>query len=195
MSRRSIFFSIGAVVVALIFAGIFGLISNRRDHVDRLRETADQVFLEAAGIRAKSANIDLTGDPNLSLLTPSTLTSADLVSAIRREAEVLTVGVVEAKAPTETMTVEEALNALNIDPDSLTELFTVVTAVVEVTGDVPRLIQLIDKTRDARITGPLIGIASIKFDFAGNQSVATLKLVGIRFNEQQISVASGTTLP
>ncbi|MCX6536948.1 MAG: hypothetical protein NT119_10440 [Actinobacteria bacterium] len=195
MSRRSIFVSIGAVVVALIFVGVFGLINNRRDHVDRLRETADQVFLEAAAIRAKSANIDLTGDPNLSLLAPSTLTSADLVSAIRREAEVLTLGVVEAKAPAEPMTVEAALTALNIDPTSLTELFTVVTAVVEVTGDVPRLIQLIDKTRDARITGPLIGIASIKFNFAGNQTVATLELVGIRFNEQQISVAPETTLP
>ena len=195
MSRRNTFISIGAVVFALVFVVVFGLITNRRDHVDRLRETADQVFLEAAAIRAKSANIDLTGDPNLSLLAPSTLTSADLVSAIRREAEVLTVGVVEAKAPTETMTVEAALNALNIDPDSVTELFTVVTAVVEVTGDVPRLIQLIDKTRDARITGPLIGIASIKFDFAGNQTVATLELVGLRFNEQQISVAPETTLP
>ena len=85
--------------------------------------------------------------------------------------------------------------ALNIDPTSLSELFTVVTAVVEVTGDVPRLIQLIDKTRDARITGPLIGIASAKFDFAGNQTVATLELVGIRFNELQISVAPETTLP
>ena len=195
MSRRSIYLSIGAVVVALIFAGVFGLISNRRDHVDRLRETADQVFLEAAAIRAKSANINLVDNPNLSLLTPSTLTSADLVGAIRREAEILTVGVVEVNSPAETMTVEAALTALNIDPDSLTELFTVVTAVVEVTGDVPRLIQLIDKTRDARITGPLIGIASIKFDFAGNQTVATLKLVGLRFNEQQISVAPETTLP
>ncbi|MEI8024003.1 MAG: hypothetical protein WCH63_07430 [Actinomycetota bacterium] len=195
MSRQKIFISIGAVVVALIFVGVFGLITNRRDHVDRLRETADQVFLESAAIRAKSANIDLTGDPNLSLLAPSTLTSADLVSAIRREAEVLTLGVVEAKAPAETMTVEAALTALNIDPTSLTELFTVVTAVVEVTGDVPRLIQLIDKTRDARTTGPLIGIASIKFEFAGNQTVATLELVGIRFNEQQLSVAPGTTLP
>ena len=195
MSRRKIFISIGAVVVALIFVGVFGLITNRRDHVDRLRETADQVFLESAAIRAKSANIDLTGDPNLSLLAPSTLTSADLVSAIRREAEVLTLGVIEAKAPTETMTAEAALTALKIDPTSLTELFTVVTAVVEVTGDVPRLIQLIDKTRDARTTGPLIGIASIKFDFAGNQTVATLELVGIRFNEQQLSVAPGTTLP
>ncbi len=195
MSRRNIFISIGAVVVALIFVLVFGLITNRRDHVDRLRETADLVFLESAAIRAKSANIDLTGDPNLSLLAPSTLTSADLVSAIRREAEVLTLGVVEAKAPAESMTVEAALTALNIDPTSLTELFTVVTAVVEVTGDVPRLIQLIDKTRDARITGPLIGIASIKFNFAGNQTVATLELVGIRFNEQQISVAPETTLP
>ena len=195
MSRRKIFISIGAIVVAVIFAGVIELITNRRDHVDRLRETADQVFLESAAIRAKSANIDLTGDPNLSLLAPSTLTSADLVSAIRREAEVLTLGVVEAKAPAESMTVEAALTALNIDPTSLTELFTVVTAVVEVTGDVPRLIQLIDKTRDARITGPLIGIASIKFDFAGNQTVATLELVGIRFNEQQLSVAPGTTLP
>ena len=195
MSRRNIFISIGAVVFALIFVGVFGLITNRRDHVDRLRETADQVFLESAAIRAKSANIDLTGDPNLSLLAPSTLTSADLVSAIRREAEVLTLGVVEAKAPAESMTVEAALTALNIDPTSLTELFTVVTAVVEVTGDVPRLIQLIDKTRDARITGPLIGIASIRFNFAGNQTVATLELVGIRFNEQQLSVAPGTTLP
>ena len=195
MSRQKIFISIGAVVVALIFVGVFGLITNRRDHVDRLRETADQVFLESAAIRAKSANIDLTGDPNLSLLAPSTLTSADLVSAIRREAEVLTLGVVEAKAPAETMTVEAALTALNIDPTSLTELFTVVTAVVEVTGDVPRLIQLIDKTRDARTTGPLIGIASIKFEFAGNQTVGTLELVGIRFNEQQLSVAPGTTLP
>jgi len=195
MSRRNIFISIGAVIVALIFAGVLGLITDRRDHVDRLRETADQVFLESAAIRAKSANIDLTGDPNLSLLAPSTLTSADLVSAIRREAEVLTLGVIEAKAPTETMTAEAALTALKIDPTSLTELFTVVTAVVEVTGDVPRLIQLIDKTRDARTTGPLIGIASIKFDFAGNQTVATLELVGIRFNEQQLSVAPGTTLP
>ena len=195
MSRRNIYIIFGAVFVSLVFVGVFGLITNRRDHVDRLRETADQVFLEAAAIRAKSANIDLSGDPNLSLLAPSTLTSADLVTAIRREAEVLTVGVVEAKAPTETMTVEAALNALNIDPDSVTELFTVVTAVVEVTGDVPRLIQLIDKTRDARITGPLIGIASIKFDFAGNQTVATLELVGLRFNEQQISVAPETTLP
>ena len=195
MSRQKIFISIGTVIVALIFAGVLGLITDRRDHVDRLRETADQVFLESAAIRAKSANIDLTGDPNLSLLAPSTLTSADLVSAIRREAEVLTLGVVEAKAPAETMTVEAALTALNIDPTSLTELFTVVTAVVEVTGDVPRLIQLIDKTRDARTTGPLIGISSIKFDFAGNQTVATLELVGIRFNEQQISVAPETTLP
>jgi len=195
MSRRKIFICIGAIVVAIIFAGVIELITNRRDHVDRLRETADQVFLESAAIRAKSANIDLTGDPNLSLLAPSTLTSADLVSAIRREAEVLTLGVVEAKAPAESMTVEAALTALNIDPTSLTELFTVVTAVVEVTGDVPRLIQLIDKTRDARITGPLIGIASIKFNFAGNQTVATLELVGIRFNEQQLSVAPGTTLP
>ena len=76
MSRRNIFISIGAVIVALIFAGVLGLITDRRDHVDRLRETADQVFLESAAIRAKSANIDLTGDPNLSLLTPSTLTSS-----------------------------------------------------------------------------------------------------------------------
>jgi len=195
MSRRSIYLSLGSVLTALIFVAVFGLIVDRREHVDRLRQTADQVFLEAAGIRAKSANIDLTGDPNLSLLTPSTLTSADLVSTIRREAEILTLGVAEASAPAEMISPETALAALNIDPTSVTELFTVVTAVVEVTGDVPRLIQLIDKTRDARVTGPLIGVASIKFDFAGNQTVATLKLVGIRFNEQQISVATGTTLP
>ena len=195
MSRRNIYIIFGAVFVSLVFVGVFGLITNRRDHVDRLRETADQVFLEAAAIRAKSANIDLSGDPNLSLLAPSTLTSADLVTAIRREAEILTLGVVESKATAETISRENALNALNIDPTSLSELFTVVTAVVEVTGDVPRLIQLIDKTRDARITGPLIGVASIKFDFAGNQTVATLELVGIRFNELQISVAPETTLP
>ena len=195
MSRRNTYIIFGAVFVSLVFVGVFGLITNRRDHVDRLRETADQVFLEAAAIRAKSANIDLSGDPNLSLLAPSTLTSADLVTAIRREAEILTLGVVEAKATAETISRENALNALNIDPTSLSELFTVVTAVVEVTGDVPRLIQLIDKTRDARITGPLIGVASIKFDFAGNQTVATLELVGIRFNELQISVAPETTLP
>ena len=195
MSRRNIYIIFVAVFVSLVFVGVFGLITNRRDHVDRLRETADQVFLEAAAIRAKSANIDLSGDPNLSLLAPSTLTSADLVTAIRREAEILTLGVVEAKATAETISRENALNALNIDPTTLSELFTVVTAVVEVTGDVPRLIQLIDKTRDARITGPLIGVASIKFDFAGNQTVATLELVGIRFNELQISVAQETTLP
>ena len=195
MSRRSIYISFGAVLVALVFVGVFGVITDRREHVDRLRETADQVFLEAAAIRAQSANIDLSGDPNLSLLAPSTLTSADLVVAIRREAEILTLGVVEAKSSAETISPENALNALNIDPTSLSELFTVVTAVVEVTGDVPRLIQLIDKTRDARITGPLIGIASAKFDFAGNQTVATLELVGIRFNEPQISVAPETTLP
>ena len=195
MSRRNIYIIFGAVFVSLVFVGVFGLITNRRDHVDRLRETADQVFLEAAAIRAKSANIDLSGDPNLSLLAPSTLTSADLVTAIRREAEILTLGVVESKATAETISRENALNALNIDPTTLSELFTVVIAVVEVTGDVPRLIQLIDKTRDARITGPLIGVASIKFDFAGNQTVATLELVGIRFNELQISVAPETTLP
>ena len=195
MSRRNIYIIFGAVFVSLVFVGVFGLITNRRDHVDRLRETADQVFLEAAAIRAKSANIDLSGDPNLSLLAPSTLTSADLVTAIRREAEILTLGVVEAKATAETISRENGLNALNIDPTLLSELFTVVTAVVEVTGDVPRLIQLIDKTRDARITGPLIGVASIKFYFAGNQTVATLELVGIRFNELQISVAPETTLP
>ena len=195
MSRRNIYIIFGAVFVSLVFVGVFGLITNRRDHVDRLRETADQVFLEAAAIRAKSANIDLSGDPNLSLLAPSTLTSADLVTAIRREAEILTLGVVESKATAETISRENALNALNIDPTTLSELFTVVTAVVEVTGDVTRLIQLIDKTRDARITGPLIGVASIKFDFAGNQTVATLELVGIRFNELQISVAPETTLP
>lgn len=97
MSRRSKFLSLAAILVALIFVGIFGLITDRRDHVNRLQETVDQVFLEAAAIRAKSANIDLAGDPNLSLLAPSTLTSADLVSAIRREAEILTLGVVEAK--------------------------------------------------------------------------------------------------
>ena len=195
MSRRNIYIIFGTVFVLLVFVGVFGLITNRRDQVDRLRETADQVFLEAAAIRAKSANIDLSGDPNLSLLAPSTLTSADLVTAIRREAEILTLGVVEAKATAEMTSRENALDALNIDPTTSSELFTVVTAVVEVTGDVPRLIQLIDKTRDARIKGPLIGVASIKFDFAGNQTVATLELVGIRFNELQISVAPETTLP
>ncbi|GBL21165.1 hypothetical protein EMGBS4_12250 [Acidimicrobiaceae bacterium] len=195
MSRRSKFLSLAAILVALIFVGIFGLITDRRDHVNRLQETVDQVFLEAAAIRAKSANIDLAGDPNLSLLAPSTLTSADLVSAIRREAEILTLGVVEAKASSESISNEAALAALNIDPTTLSELFTVVTAVVEVTGDVPRLLKLLDKTRDARIIGPLIGVSSVKFSFAGNQTVATLELVGIRFNEQQIAIAPETTLP
>lgn len=194
MNRRNPYLFFGAVFSLAVFIGAFILIQDRRERVDLLRETADQVFLEAAVIRAELARTNVV-DPNLSLLAPTTLASADLITAIRREAETLNLVVNEAEPIVETISANDALVALNIDPKSVTEFFTVITAVVDVTGDVQRLIQLLDKTRDARVTGPLIGVKSVKFAFAGNQTVATLELVGIRFDGQQIAVASETNLP
>lgn len=194
MNRRNPYLFFGAVFSLAVFIGAFILIQDRRERVDLLRETADQVFLEAAVIRTELARTNVV-DPNLSLLAPTTLASADLITAIRREAETLNLVVNEAEPIVETISANDALVALNIDPKSVTEFFTVITAVVDVTGDVQRLIQLLDKTRDARVTGPLIGVKSVKFAFAGNQTVATLELVGIRFDGQQIAVASETNLP
>lgn len=194
MNRRNPYLFFGAVFSLAVFIGAFILIQDRRERVDLLRETADQVFLDAAVIRTELARTNVV-DPNLSLLAPTTLASADLITAIRREAETLNLVVNEAEPIVETISANDALVALNIDPKSATEFFTVITAVVDVTGDVQRLIQLLDKTRDARVTGPLIGVKSVKFAFAGNQTVATLELVGIRFDGQQIAVASETNLP
>lgn len=194
MNRRNPYLFFGAVFSLAVFIGAFILIQDRRERVDLLRETADQVFLEAAVIRTELARTNVV-DPNLSLLAPTTLASADLITAIRREAETLNLVVNEAEPIVETVSANDALVALNIDPKSVTEFFTVITAVVDVTGDVQRLIQLLDKTRDARVTGPLIGVKSVKFAFAGNQTVATLELVGIRFDGQQIAVAPETNLP
>lgn len=194
MNRRNPYLFFGAVFSLAVFIGAFILIQDRRERVDLLRETADQVFLDAAVIRTELARTNVV-DPNLSLLAPTTLASADLITAIRREAETLNLVVNEAEPIVETISANDALVALNIDPKSVTEFFTVITAVVDVTGDVQRLIQLLDKTRDARVTGPLIGVKSVKFAFAGNQTVATLELVGIRFDGQQIAVASETNLP
>ncbi len=194
MNRRNFYMFIGAVLTLAVFIGAFISIQDRRGRVDQLRKTADLVFLEAAAIKANIVETEIV-DSNLSVLAPSTLTSAELITAIRREAETLKLDVSETKSVVETISRDDALRALSIDPKSVTDLFTVVTAVVDVTGDVPRLIQLLDKTRDARVIGPLIGVSSVKFAFAGNQTVATLELVGLRFDEQVLAVASETNLP
>jgi hypothetical protein len=63
----------------------------------------------------------------------------------------------------------------------------------------PGLLRFIDLARNSRVSGPLVGISYIQFRLNGNESVATLQLVGIRFAAETISpvttIPSETTIP
>jgi hypothetical protein len=66
-------------------------------------------------------------------------------------------------------------------------------------ADMPRLIRFIDLVRNSRVSGPLVGISNIDFTFNGNETVATLHLVGMRFipesGSTETTVPSETTIP
>ena len=87
----------------------------------------------------------------------------------------------------------ELVDALEIDPTAFSPDFEIVSAAVDVVADMPRLIRFVDLVRNSRVTGPLMGVSNIGFSLNGNESVATLQIVGVRF----VSGSTGptTTVP
>ena len=193
LTRRNVI--IGAVAFAgILFLVIF--ISNvnaRRSHASELRVSAEQLVTQANSILENTPALAPEDKLLLELLTPSTLSQNDLVKAINLLAQQLNLVAVPAVQETETLTNEQALAALEIDPTAFSPDFEIVSAAVDVVADMPRLIRFVDLVRNSRVTGPLMGVSNIGFSLNGNESVATLQIVGVRF----VSGSTGptTTVP
>jgi len=199
LTRRNLI--IGAVaLVGLLFVGmLISSVNSRRSHASELRASAEQLVAQADSILGNTSAIAPEDKALLDLLTPTALAPADLVTAMNLLAQQLNLAEVVAVEETKTFTTEQALTALNIDPTLITSNFEIVTTAVEVVADMPRLIRFIDLVRNSRVSGPLVGISNIDFTFNGNETVATLHLVGMRFIPESGSTAttvpSETTIP
>ena len=199
LTRRNLIIG-AAALVGLLFVGILiSSVNSRRSQASELRATAEQLVAQADSILGNTSAIAPEDKALLDLLAPSTLSQTDLVTAMNLLAQQLNLPEVVAVEETQTLTKEQALTALNIDPTLITSNFEVVTTAVDVVADMPRLIRFIDLARNSRVSGPLVGISNIHFTFNGNETVATLHLVGLRFAAETTSTAttvpSDTTIP
>lgn len=199
LTRRNVIIGSVAVVAFICVAMLLSSVSSRRSHASDLRASAEQLVAQADSILGNTSAIAPEDKALLDLLAPSTLSQTDLVTAMNLLAQQLNLPEVVAVEETQTLTKEQALAALNIDPTLITSNFEVVTTAVDVVADMPRLIRFIDLARNSRVSGPLVGISNIHFTFNGNETVATLHLVGLRFAAETTStattVASETTIP
>lgn len=199
LTRRNVIIGSVAVVAFLCVAMLLSSVSSRRSHTSDLRASAEQLVAQADSILGNTSAIAPEDKALLDLLAPSTLSQTDLVTAMNLLAQQLNLPEVVAVEETQTLTKEQALAALNIDPTLITSNFEVVTTAVDVVADMPRLIRFIDLARNSRVSGPLVGISNIHFTFNGNETVATLHLVGLRFAAETTSTAttvpSETTIP
>lgn len=199
LTRRNVIIGSVTVVAFICVAMLLSSVSSRRSHASDLRASAEQLVAQADSILGNTSAIAPEDKALLDLLAPSTLSQTDLVTAMNLLAQQLNLPEVVAVEETQTLTKEQALAALNIDPTLITSNFEVVTTAVDVVADMPRLIRFIDLARNSRVSGPLVGISNIHFTFNGNETVATLHLVGLRFAAETTStattVASETTIP
>jgi len=193
LTRRNVI--IGAVAFAgILFLVIFiSNVNGRRSHASELRVSAEQLVTQANSILENTPALAPEDKMLLELLTPSTLSQNDLVKAVNLLAQQLNLVAVPAVQETETLTNEQALAALEIDPTTFSPDFEIVSAAVDVVADMPRLIRFVDLVRNSRVTGPLMGVSNIGFSLNGNESVATLHIVGVRFVSG--STAPTTTVP
>jgi len=199
LTRRNVIIGSVAVVAFLCIAILISSVNSRRSHASDLRASAGQLVAQADSILTNTSAIAPEDKALLDLLTPTALAPGDLVTAMNLLAQQLNLPEVVAVEETQTLTKEQALTALNIDPTLITSNFEVVTTAVDVVADMPRLIRFIDLARNSRVSGPLVGISNIHFTFNGNETVATLHLVGLRFAAETTSTAttvpSDTTIP
>jgi hypothetical protein len=193
LTRRNVI--IGAVAFAgILFLVIFiSNVNSRRSHASELRVSAEQLVTQANSILENTPALAPEDKMLLGLLTPSTLSQEDLVKAVDLLAQQLNLVAVPTVQEAETLTNEQALAALDIDPTTFSSDFEIVSAAVDVVADMPRLIRFVDLVRNSRVTGPLMGISKIHFSLNGNESVATLHIVGVRFVAG--STAPTTTVP
>jgi len=199
LTRRNAVIGAVALVVLICIVVFFASVSSRRSHATELRASAEQLIAQADSVLANTTAIAPADKSLLDQLTPSTLSPSDLVAAMNLLAQQLNMVEVVEVEETKTLTTEEAFSALNIDQTLISSNFEIVTTSVEVKADMPGLIRFIDLARNSRVSGPLVGISYIQFRLNGNESVATLQLVGIRFAAETISpvttIPSETTIP
>jgi hypothetical protein len=190
MSRRDLWITIGVsslLVVVLAFVGINGRNSTAKE----LNANAAKIFSEARTLRANTSELAADQTALLESLTPAGLTESDLVGVVKSVASPLGLRVEEVTSQVTPITQEDALLALNIEPTTLSDFFSVITASVKITGDVPRLMTLIENLKNASANGPLMGFVGIQFLFDDNNTTLTVGLVGVRFN----GVTPAVTVP
>ena len=181
MSRRNLGITIG-VSSLLIIAIAFVAINGRNSTAQDLRADAAQIFSEARTIRANTPELPADQTALLDSLTPTTLTESDLVGVAKSVAGALGLRVEEVTFQVAPFAPEDALLALNIEPTRLSDFFSVITASVKVTGDVPRLITFTENLKNASANGPLFGIVGFEFSFDDSNTTLTVGLAGVRFN-------------
>jgi len=193
LTRRNVIFGSVAFVGLLLVVMFFSTVSSRRSHASELRASAEQLVKQADSILENTPPLAPDDKTFLELLTPASLSKVELVKAMNLLAQQVELTGATPSTETETLTTEQGLIALNIDPKTFSSDFEIVTAAVDVVGDMPRLIRFIDLARNSRVSGPLLAISNIHFTFNGNETVATLHLVGLRF--AGASAAPTTTVP
>jgi hypothetical protein len=180
MSRRHLGITVGVslLVVALAFVTINGRNSTAQD----LRADAARILSEARTLRANTPEAAAAQTALLESRTPTTLTESDLVGVVKSVASPLGLQVEDVTFQVTSITPEDALMALNIKPTTLSDFFSVITASVKVTGDVPRLMTFTENLKSASANGPLLGIVGFKFLFDDSYTTLTVGLAGVRFN-------------
>jgi hypothetical protein len=202
MSRRGLWTTIG-VSAFFVVALAFFAITDRNSTAGDLNADAASVLSQARTLRANTSELEADQAALLESLTPAALTESDLVGVVKSVASPLGLRVEEVTSQVTPIGQEDALKALNIDPATLSDFFSVVTASVKVTGDVPRLMTLLENLKNASANGPLMGFVGIKFMFDDSNTTLTVGLVGVRFNgvsaasptPTTIAVPTQTTLP
>lgn len=192
MSRRSFWMTFGASIilsVALSFVAINGRLSRAND----LNGIAASVLGQSRNIRENISQIGADESALLDALTPATLTPADLVDVVQSIASPLELRMTDITLQAAPISREDALLAIKLDPSTFPEYFSVVTASVQLTGDVPRLMQLLENLKGAFANGPLRGLVQVKVAFDDINSTLSVGLVGVSFNGA--STTPATSIP
>ena len=193
LTRRNVIIGAVAFVGILFLTFFISNVNSRRSHASELRVSAEQLVTQANSILQNTPALAPEDKMLLESLTPSTLSQDDLVKSVNLLAQQLSLVAVPSVQEAETLTNEQALAALDIDPTTFSPDFETVSAAVDVVADFQSLIRFVDLVRNSRVTGPLMGISNIRFSLNGNESVATLQIVGVRFVAG--SVSPTTTIP
>jgi hypothetical protein len=202
MSRRNLWILLVASI-SLVGALTFVVSDRRISRASDLNEVAASVFSQSRILRENTRGIGADQASQLDLLAPATLTSTDLANVVKSIAGALDLRMMEITSQVAPISRDDALVAINLEPSIFPDFFTVVTASVKVTGDIPRLMELLKNLKAASAKGPLRGFVELKFNLNGGDSMLSLGLVGIRFNggsrtpttSTTDGVLSSTTLP